>query len=303
MKKDFDFENHPWESFLFLDIETARKVKELDTESDLAKSFHYKMRYTEEASRKDFDVNDLKKLYNDKAALYPEYGRIVCITVGKIIDNEIVIYTFDQEEEKELIEKFMSALNIWAKKDPLLAICGVNIKFFDLRFIYIRSVVNGIKPIKGHISFTGLKPWEVNVADITDYWKQTSPYNAPLISIAECLDLPSPKDAIDGSEVSDTYWNEGKDGLKRIVEYCEKDVVTTINIARRLRFASILERKESKTLEEKIEYTNLMDKLFTEGDNFSKEDWNNFNKKKIQLSPEEINKLDEIIKSFNFGNN
>lgn len=249
MKKDFNFEAHPWESFVFFDIETVARVPELEENTPLYDSFEYKMRYTEEAQRKDFGKYNLKALYAQKAALYPEFGKIACITVGKIVDGKIVIYTFSGEEKQMLI-KFHKWLGDRAAADPNLALCGVNIKFFDLRYIYIRSVVHQVVPVKGHISFTGFKPWEIKVADITDVWKQTSPYNAPMITMAEVLGLPSPKNDIDGSKVSHVYWNEGEKGLKRIITYCEDDVFTTVNIARRLRFEPLLERADAEETKE-----------------------------------------------------
>lgn len=247
MAKDFDFEKHPWESFLFLDIETVAKVKELEEDTPLYDSFVYKMRYAEEAQRKDFNAYNVKALFSEKAALYPEFGKVIAITVGKIINGKAVLHTFNGHDEYDVLSKFMAALNNWVAADPELAICGVNIKFFDLRFMYIRSVINQIRPVKGHISFTGFKPWEIKVADITDVWKQTSMYNAPLVCMAECLGLPSPKADIDGSQVSSVYWKEGDAGLARIVEYCERDVLTTMNIARKLRFEPILELAEKAT--------------------------------------------------------
>lgn len=239
--KEFDFQKQPWESLLFLDVETAARVLELEEDTDLYEAFVYKMRYTEEAQRKDFNSYNVKALFSEKAALYPEFGRIVCITVGKIVNDKIVLYTFADDDELTLLTKFNKFLGDRAATDPNLALCGVNLKFFDLRYIYIRSVVNQVVPVKGHIDLTGLKPWEVRTADLTDYWKQTSSYNAPLVAMAECLGLPSPKAKLDGSQVSKVYHTEGKEGLARIVGYCEKDVVTTVNIARKLRFEPILE--------------------------------------------------------------
>lgn len=255
MKNEFNFETHPWESFLFLDIETVARVPELEEDTPLYDSFVYKMRYAEEAQRKDFNSYNVKALYQSKAALYPEFGKIVAITVGKIIDEKLVVHTFKGHDEKDILFKFMQALANWVASDPNLAICGANIKFFDLRFLYIRSIINQIKPVKGHINLTGLKPWEVRAADINEYWKQTSMYNAPLACMTESLGLPTPKSDIDGSQVSETYWKEGDAGLERIVKYCERDVLAVANIARMLRFAPILElggmpKKESKGKEE-----------------------------------------------------
>lgn len=241
MSSDVDYKNHPIESFLFFDIETIRKVKELEENTPLYDSFVYKMRYTEEAQRKDFNSYNVKALFSEKAALYPEFGRIACITVGKVVDGYLSLYTFKDGDEKTLLERFNTALSKWVIDDPKLVTCGVNTLFFDLRYIFIRSVINQVPTVKGHINLSNIKPWEVKAVDITQIWKQTSPYNAPLVCMAECLGLPSPKSDIDGSQVSEVYYNEGKEGLERIATYCEKDVLTTANILRRLRYEDLLE--------------------------------------------------------------
>ena len=242
-KKEFSFYNHPVESFMFVDIETVAKVPELMKDTPLYDAFEYKMRYAEEAKRKDFNEYNVKALYSEKAALYPEFGKVVAITIGKIVEgHKIALYTFSGDDEASILTRFFKTLSDQIAKDPELVLCGINLKFFDLRFCFIRAVVHQIEPVKGHINLTGLKPWDVRTCDLTDVWKQTSMYNAPLIAIAECLGLPSPKSDIDGSQVSATYWKEGKPGLERIVKYCEQDVFTTANVAMRLRFLPLLER-------------------------------------------------------------
>ena len=277
-KKEFDFYTHPWESFLFFDIETVKREETIEEGTPLYDSFYYKMRYAEEAQRKDFSAHNMKALWDLKAALYPEFGKIVCISVGKIINGEkVFVYTFKDKEEATLLKRFNEKLLGWAQEDPNLALCGVNIKFFDLRYIFIRSVVNEVPPVPKHINLTGLKPWEVFTADITDIWKQTSPYNAPLACITEALGLPSPKQDIDGSQTSDVYYKEGDAGLERIATYCEHDVMAVVNIARKLRFEPILEREEPKKGQEapkaetptmnafqKIYHTNALDDYLKE---------------------------------------
>jgi len=250
-KKEFNFYDHKVESFLFFDIETVSKVPELEEGTPQYDAFVYKMRYAEEAQRKDFNAYNVKALYAEKAALYPEFGKIVAITIGKIVEgHKVALYSFSGHDEANILSRFFKALNDQIASDPELVLCGVNLKFFDLRYCFIRAVVNQIEPVKGHINLTGLKPWEVRTCDITDVWKQTSMYNAPLISIAECLGLPSPKSDIDGSKVSETYWKEGDSGLARITAYCEQDVFTTANVVMKLRFLPLLElagaQKETK---------------------------------------------------------
>jgi predicted PolB exonuclease-like 3'-5' exonuclease len=46
--------------------------------------------------------------------------------------------------------------------------------------------------------------------------------------LAHTLGIPTPKDDIDGSRVWSVYWND-KD-LARIVNYCQKDVITVAQI-------------------------------------------------------------------------
>lgn len=241
-KKEFNFYSHPLQSLMFFDIETVAKVPELMEDTPLYDSFMYKMRYAEEAQRKDFNAYNVKALYAEKAALYPEFGKIVAITIGKIVDgHKLALYSFSGDDEANILTRFFKALSDQLAADPELVLCGVNLKFFDLRYCFIRAVVNQIEPVKGHINLTGLKPWEVRTCDITDVWKQTSMYNAPLICMAECLGLPSPKSDIDGSQVSSVYWKEGKPGLERITKYCEQDVLTTANVVMKLRFEPLLE--------------------------------------------------------------
>ena len=72
--------------------------------------------------------------------------------------------------------------------------------------------------------------------DTMDLWKFGDyKNNTSLNLLAAVLNIPSPKDDIDGSMVYNVYW-EDKD-LERIKNYCEKDVVTTARIL--LRFKAL----------------------------------------------------------------
>jgi hypothetical protein len=52
------------------------------------------------------------------------------------------------------------------------------------------------------------------------------------------LGLPSPKEDMDGSQVNGVYWIE-KD-LDRIVEYCQRDVVTLVQVLLRFHCESLI---------------------------------------------------------------
>jgi hypothetical protein len=65
--------------------------------------------------------------------------------------------------------------------------------------------------------------------------------------LAHVLGIPTPKDDIDGSMVGQVYW-ESKD-LRRIAQYCQKDVITLAQIYLRL-------NREPMVLAQNIEIKN-----------------------------------------------
>jgi hypothetical protein len=89
-------------------------------------------------------------------------------------------------------------------------------------------VINGID-IPEALKIAGRKPWEVRHLDTMELWKfgDYKSYTS-LKLLAKVLGIPSPKDDIDGSMVNSVYWQE-KD-VDRIVEYCQKDVITLTQV-------------------------------------------------------------------------
>ena len=61
--------------------------------------------------------------------------------------------------------------------------------------------------------------------------------------MAHIFGVPTPKDDIDGSMVAEIYYQE-KD-LQRIVEYCEKDVLTLANVFRKMRQEDLLTKSHN----------------------------------------------------------
>ena len=60
--------------------------------------------------------------------------------------------------------------------------------------------------------------------------------------MAHVLNIPSPKDDIDGSEVRDVFYKDND--IDRIITYCEKDTVTVAQIILRLRNEELLGEDE-----------------------------------------------------------
>lgn len=212
---------------LFYDIETAPLVEDLLIDTPLYKSWDYKVN-----KDNSLESEEVIKSFKEQAGLYPEFSRIICICTGKIIDNEIYLSTFDCDSEKDILLGFNEQIKR-NSSDRLVGFANIG---FDTPFIFKRMIINGIEP-HHKLDSTGLKPWEVEEIDLSKVWQSTSFNRASLINIANAFGLPSPKDDISGADVSRVYW---KEGVKRVSSYCRSDVVTTINVFRKMRLKTPL---------------------------------------------------------------
>ncbi|MBL7730869.1 MAG: ribonuclease H-like domain-containing protein, partial [Chitinophagaceae bacterium] len=99
-------------------------------------------------------------------------------------------------------------------------------------------VINGLT-IPSILNVAGKKPWEVNHLDTMELWKFGDFKNYTSLNLlALSLGIPTPKDDIDGSMVGMVYWEEKN--LERIVNYCQKDVITVAQILLRMNGEGLL---------------------------------------------------------------
>ncbi|MBE2274654.1 MAG: ribonuclease H-like domain-containing protein [Flavobacteriales bacterium] len=182
-----------------------------------------------------------EEFYKERGGIMAEFGKIICISVG-ILDksDKIMIKSFAGDDEKKLLEEFGEIFNRPKLRDVIL--CAHNGKEFDFPWIARRFLINGMQPPKPFQLF-GKKPWEIPHLDTMELWK-FGDYKSyvSLELLANVFGIPTPKDDIDGSMVASMYWIE-KD-LFRIVQYCEKDVLTLANVFRRMRQENLLEKLE-----------------------------------------------------------
>lgn len=168
----------------------------------------------------------------DRAGIYAEFGKIVCISVGFINGEKFRVKSFYNDDEKVLLENFAGMLRMW---DPFGSklLCGHNIKEFDVPFIARRMLVNKIFDLPKPLDIAGKKPWEIKHIDTMELWKFGDFKNfTTLALLADLFDVPTSKDDIDGSEVAKVYYNEHD--LERIAVYCEKDVLCVANLVLRM---------------------------------------------------------------------
>lgn len=221
-------ENINLSSILFLDIETVPFVPTFfEMDEDLQRMWDKKSKFF----RKDDQSADEAF---ERAGIYSEFGKIICISVGFIFfkgsEMNFRVKSFSGHDEKIILEEFNELLRSkFSNRDSLL--CAHNGKEFDFPYIARRSVINGLM-LPPPLQIAGKKPWEIPHLDTMELWK-FGDYKSftSLELLAKILDIPSPKDDIDGSEVAHVYYIE--EDLDRIVKYCEKDVLTVAQIMMR----------------------------------------------------------------------
>ncbi len=176
-----------------------------------------------------------EEFYPQRAGVLAEFGKVVCISCGYFVENEegrqFRLRSFFGDDEQVLLSDFAQVLkNHFDKKAFVL--CAHNGKEFDFPYVARRMVVHQI-PLPSSLDIGGLKPWEVPHLDTLEMWKFGDRKNYTSIKLlTKLLDIPTPKDDIDGSQVGEVYWVEKN--LERIVTYCEKDTVTVARLYLRL---------------------------------------------------------------------
>lgn len=213
------------ENVLFLDVETVPGVASFESlDPALQMLWDKKSKYFREENETAADVYQ-------RAGIYAEFGKIVCISAGvAFIRNGqrcFRLKSFASDDERELLNGFAALLNTFGS-DSSKNICGHNIKEFDIPYIARRMLINGIKLPK-MIDVAGKKPWEVKFIDTLELWKFGDYKNYTSLNLLTTIfGIPSPKDDIDGSEVAGVYYNDND--LARIAAYCEKDVLATAQL-------------------------------------------------------------------------
>lgn len=210
------------EDIMFLDIETIPAYSKYEEIPSIFKALWDKKANLLSKNEED----DPDKLY-ERAGIYSEFGRIICISVGIIKDGKLWLKSFFDHDEFVLLSEFAEMLNKSFYK-PNQLLCAHNGKEFDYPYIARRMLINGINPPK-ILDLAGKKPWEVQLLDTMELWKFGDYKNyTSLELLAAVFGIPSPKNDICGSDVAKVYWIEND--LERIVEYCQKDVVTIVQI-------------------------------------------------------------------------
>ena len=232
--------NAEFSSVLFLDIETVASVPSYDQLSE-----RMKVQWARKVSffKREQTQSD-EDLFNLRAGIYSEFGKIIAIGVGKFYepapgtlgiktrclsghDESIVLYDF-----KNLLEK---------TDQSNLKLCAHNGKEFDFPYLCRRMLVNSV-PIPDVLNHPGKKPWEVPYLDTMEMWKfGDHKHYTSLDLLAAIFDIPTSKTEMDGSMVNQVYYQEKN--LNKISGYCVADVVALAQLYLKLKGMQLVDQR------------------------------------------------------------
>ena len=226
------------ENLLLIDIETVPQYPDY-----VSLPARWRDLWTDKVGKLLPDKCDAGEYYTTRAGVMAEFSKIVCISMGcfHVEKNQVQLHirSFYQDDEQLLLLDFLSSVKMIASNNNRWSFTGHNIREFDIPFICRRLLANSI-PIPSFLDFQNMKPWETNLVDTFQYWRFGDYKNFTSLNLlAAVLNVPSPKDDINGSMVADVYYKEKN--IVRIVTYCQKDIVTVANIILRFRNAALLE--------------------------------------------------------------
>ncbi len=163
----------------------------------------------------------------EKTALDGNFGRIFCIAYIKEPPKKSSA-SIISGSEKEILAKFWKLVR---NADLLI---GHNILDFDLRFIYKRSIVHGVKPTRD-LNFARYRSRPIY--DTMREWEKWSMGSkTSLDTLSKILGFPTSKDELSGSKVYQAYQDKE---YEKIYRYCKKDVELTRKIYYKMNFLKL----------------------------------------------------------------
>jgi len=163
-----------------------------------------------------------------RAGIYAEFGRIICISAGRVRAGKFRIRSFAGADEKEILVRFSDFLSQPSQQGILL--CAHNGKEFDFPYLARRMLIQGL-PLPSLLNLAGKKPWEIRHLDTMELWKFGDyKHYTSLDLLCHVFGLDSPKQNTDGSKVAALWWKDHD--IRAIRNYCEQDVLSVMNVLR-----------------------------------------------------------------------
>lgn len=242
---------------IFIDIETVSEKKSFHELSQSKQSL-WEYKATQLCKRENTIVDDklISLMYCDKAAIYAEFGKIICISIGMFYrtngEIQLLKKSFYSLNEKELLEEFIIFIKSKFNNPDKFNFCGHNIREFDIPYICRRALIKGIK-LPTILDISGKKAWQLNhLIDTLQLWKFGDyKHYTSLSLLCNIFNIPDSKNDMDGSKVARVFWKDND--LERIVEYCEEDITAVAYLfAKMIGRNDIIKKEEANIVRHKL---------------------------------------------------
>lgn len=215
--------------FFYWDIETCgqhetfKDFEMIDERgSNLFKSKYEKMNWVEQ-------YGSIDNAYLEQSPVISTYGKICCISVGYVGDSgEKKLKSYFGDNEEKILNEFNELMKSVEKKS--FTLLGYRIFYFDVPWVLHKMHKYNIVPAS-ILYMYDKKPWESRMRDLSEDWKQKFAYTLSYDEVCYELGVDSPKSKMSGKDVHKTYW---KGDYEAIAEYCEQDVSTLFDVAKKV---------------------------------------------------------------------
>ena len=121
------------QKILFIDIETAGISADFEELSGSMQNYWISKAFWISHRHHDESLSDPARCYTAKSAIFPEFGKLVCISLGFIADqNESEVHvkttSFMHQDERLLLLSFFEFLESNFKGARFTQLCGHNIR-------------------------------------------------------------------------------------------------------------------------------------------------------------------------------
>lgn len=225
---------------LFLDIETVACT---DTFQSLDERL--KVQWSRKAGflKREEGITD-EDLFHQRAGIYAEFGKIICIAVGKLYDSEsgeigLKTKAYFGHDEKKILLDFNNMLE--KMEGATVRLCAHNGKEFDFPYMSRRMLIHGIS-LPAALNLSGRKPWETPHLDTMEMWKFGDyKHYTSLDLLTAIFNIPSSKSDMDGSQVNAVYYRDKN--LEKIKTYCVSDVVVLTQLYLKMKNLPLIDTK------------------------------------------------------------
>ena len=235
LRKCLKQRRNPMSNYIYLDLETIPSQRN-DIKDHFAKNITPPGNIKKPESIEKWNQTEKPKAIEkvlEKTSLNGTFGEIIQFNLAINDNNPVIFQRKLDESEHDLIMDFTQWLNPLDDFDKTPVLVGHNIKLFDLKFLHQRMIVNKIV-IPSMLRFAIKQP-KYSSELVYDTMLEWAGYERDkyenMDTLCLALNIPTPKNQIDGSEIWATVQAGKYDILK---QYGIDEIVALREVHRRM---------------------------------------------------------------------